>query len=205
MTTTEPPQDRLGAEARRDTIIAAAWETLAEYGLEGVTIEAIVTRVGVSRPIFYRHFADRTDVLAALFEDYMGELSSAVVSAIADATTLEEVVVRSVHTYFQCFDRRGPYVRSLVDHVTRSPKFEETRQRVRDHNLRIVSETFSRLGLDFPSTSVLTQMRFLQAAAMEAAIMRAEAPQSRDEIEAIFTRFERAAVAAIAAELSPPR
>ena len=189
--------DRLSAEARRETIIQAGWEILREYGLDGLSIEAIVGRVGVSRPIFYRHFTDRTDVLAALYEDYAHDLTAKTAAAVASATTLDEVVVLSLRTYFDCFQQRGVYVRALIDHVRNSPRFDDSRRALRERQMSLIYETVTRLGIKAPTHAILIQIRLLQAAAMEAATMIGESEEHREEIEASLVRIERSTIEAI--------
>jgi len=59
------------AERVRESIKAAALESVVETRIEDVSVRAIVDRAGVSRPAFYLHFADRdAAVVAALTESF---------------------------------------------------------------------------------------------------------------------------------------
>jgi AcrR family transcriptional regulator len=49
-------------------ILDAALELLAERGVDGVTIEGIAARAGVSRPTLYRRWRSREDLLADAIE-----------------------------------------------------------------------------------------------------------------------------------------
>ncbi len=62
-------------EARRDQILErsrqivdAAYELLEHEGLEGLTIRAVLTRTGLSRRAFYERFADKDELVLAVFE-----------------------------------------------------------------------------------------------------------------------------------------
>jgi AcrR family transcriptional regulator len=62
-------------DARRDQILErsrqivdAAYELLAEEGLEGLTIRAVLTKTGLSRRAFYERFADKDELVLAVFE-----------------------------------------------------------------------------------------------------------------------------------------
>jgi AcrR family transcriptional regulator len=62
-------------EARRDQIlersrqiVEAAYELLEQKGLEGLTIRAILKRTGLSRRAFYERFADKDELVLAVFE-----------------------------------------------------------------------------------------------------------------------------------------
>jgi AcrR family transcriptional regulator len=54
---------------RSRRIVAAASDILAEEGLEGLTIRTVLTRTGLSRRAFYERFADKDDLVVAVFED----------------------------------------------------------------------------------------------------------------------------------------
>jgi len=68
---TAPARRRRGAELE-DAILAAAWDVLTESGYEGFTFEAIATRAATSRPVLYRRWPQRTDLLRATLQRYWG-------------------------------------------------------------------------------------------------------------------------------------
>jgi AcrR family transcriptional regulator len=48
-----------------DAILQAAWEVLADHGYPGFTYEAVAARAGTSRPVLYRRWPKREDLLLA--------------------------------------------------------------------------------------------------------------------------------------------
>ncbi|MFI6921228.1 TetR/AcrR family transcriptional regulator [Nonomuraea spiralis] len=59
-----------GASRRRgaalaDAILDAAWDVLVEHGYHGFTYEAVAARAGTSRPVLYRRWPQRDDLLRA--------------------------------------------------------------------------------------------------------------------------------------------
>ncbi|WP_431924346.1 TetR/AcrR family transcriptional regulator [Nonomuraea jabiensis] len=62
---------RDGSASRRrgskleDAILDAAWEVLIEHGYHGFTFEAVAARAGTSRPVLYRRWPQRDDLLLA--------------------------------------------------------------------------------------------------------------------------------------------
>lgn len=63
-------------QARRDQIlersrqiVAAAYELLDKDGLEGLTIRAVLEKTGLARRAFYERFADKDELVLAVFEE----------------------------------------------------------------------------------------------------------------------------------------
>ncbi|HSO04373.1 MAG TPA: helix-turn-helix domain-containing protein, partial [Candidatus Limnocylindrales bacterium] len=52
----------------RDLVLDTALRLFNEHGYLGVRVEDIAQQAGVSRATFYKHFAEREQVLAELFE-----------------------------------------------------------------------------------------------------------------------------------------
>jgi len=59
---------RMSAEARREQLLDAAKDVVADHGFHGVSIESVARAGGVTRPIVYRHFRDLGALLDALVE-----------------------------------------------------------------------------------------------------------------------------------------
>ena len=72
-----------GAEnLTREDWIAAAWEMLGESGVEGVRVEPLAKKLGVTKGSFYWHFKGRQDLLDSLLDRWF---------AIWDERTLSDV------------------------------------------------------------------------------------------------------------------
>jgi AcrR family transcriptional regulator len=52
------PRKRLSASARREQLLDTTSEIVADEGFQGVSVQAVARRAGVSRPIVYEHFGD---------------------------------------------------------------------------------------------------------------------------------------------------
>jgi AcrR family transcriptional regulator len=59
---------RMSASARREQLIDVTNELVAELGFQGVSIQSVARRAGISRPIVYEHFGDLSGLLEALVE-----------------------------------------------------------------------------------------------------------------------------------------
>lgn len=82
--TVEPRPLRRDAERNRRRLLTAATEVFAESGFD-VTMEEIAARAGVGIGTAYRRFANKDEVLTALFSELLAELT-----AIADRALHEE-------------------------------------------------------------------------------------------------------------------
>jgi AcrR family transcriptional regulator len=56
----------------REDWVDAAWQTLGEAGVDGVRVEALARRLGVTKGSFYWHFKNRQHLIDALFERWFG-------------------------------------------------------------------------------------------------------------------------------------
>ncbi|BBZ74066.1 TetR/AcrR family transcriptional regulator [Mycobacterium paraseoulense] len=71
-----PAQDTLTAKGRqtRQAIEQAARKLFAERGFHGTTLADITSAAGKSPAVFYRYFADKEDLLAALAESFLHDV-----------------------------------------------------------------------------------------------------------------------------------
>ncbi len=72
----EPPR-RADAQRNRDAIVLAARAAFAEHGL-ATSLDDIAKRAGVGSGTLYRHFANRDDLVTAVFTERMAENLAAV-------------------------------------------------------------------------------------------------------------------------------
>ena len=79
----QPPVLRKDAEQNRQKLLAAARELFADQGLD-VTLNDIAHHAGVGVGTAYRRFANKGEVLDALFEEQVAEISQLADAALAD-------------------------------------------------------------------------------------------------------------------------
>jgi AcrR family transcriptional regulator len=93
-------------EARRDQIlersrhiVQAAYELLEEEGLDGLTIRVVLKRTGLSRRAFYERFADKDDLMLAVFEYTIrlaSEHYSKLLATVSDPMERLQLIVSSI-------------------------------------------------------------------------------------------------------------
>src|SRR4051812_3327477 len=85
-----PESGRLARADRREELLDAALELVARGDVESVSVDAVADRAGVSRSLVYKHFANRTDILTALYEREGTRLHDELSADVAAAKSLEE-------------------------------------------------------------------------------------------------------------------
>jgi AcrR family transcriptional regulator len=88
------------AAETREALIAAARPLFAEHGFAEVALETIVRAAGVTRGALYHHFADKTELFAAVFERVEAEVATRMTEAIAAANEADPVEVMRLGANF---------------------------------------------------------------------------------------------------------
>ena len=75
---------------RQKEIVAAVFNLISDQGIQELTIKKIAQVVGVSEPAIYRHFASKSDILAAVVDEMIAHRNTtfARVRGNSAATTL---------------------------------------------------------------------------------------------------------------------
>src|SRR5271165_1439979 len=81
------------AAETREALIGAARPLFAEHGFSEVALETIVRAAGVTRGALYHHFADKTELFAAVFEQVEAEVAARMGQAIVAANPTDPVEV----------------------------------------------------------------------------------------------------------------
>ncbi len=79
--------------ATRDALVAAARSLFAARGFADVGTEEIVRAAGLTRGALYHHFADKSELFAAVFETVEAEVSTRIAAAAAAAPDPDPIVV----------------------------------------------------------------------------------------------------------------
>ncbi|MFD9209824.1 TetR/AcrR family transcriptional regulator [Streptomyces sioyaensis] len=111
-------QPRLRADAlrNRERIIAAARETMVEFGAE-VPLDEIARRAGVGNATLYRHFADRLELIHHVTLSVMSRTADRAERALAEESDAFQALRRFVHAAVE--ERIGALCPLLSDGVDR--------------------------------------------------------------------------------------
>ena len=86
------PTPRLRRAERHDALVDAAAELVSERDVEAVSMDAVAARAGVSRPLVYKHFPNRHELLAAVYRREAVTLDAEIVQAVQTARGFEPIV-----------------------------------------------------------------------------------------------------------------
>ena len=67
---------RLAPQERRKLIVEAAGRLFGARGYDGTRLDEVAAAAGVTKPVLYRHFADKTALYLALLERHRSDLGS---------------------------------------------------------------------------------------------------------------------------------
>jgi AcrR family transcriptional regulator len=147
-----PPRTAAETEVIRQQIQDAAARVFAEHGYHGVSVELILQASGLSRPTFYRYFANVDEVIDRVLKEANDALIDEVVSAMREAATPMAKVEEGLLAWRRWSDRMGPLLKAIFAemHDPHSPAAAH-RQRVLDalgHELNEAARTLGRQPLD---------------------------------------------------------
>ncbi|WP_414689038.1 TetR/AcrR family transcriptional regulator [Mycobacterium sp.] len=102
------------AAGTREALIAAARRLFAAQGFADIALEAIVRAAGVTRGALYHHFADKTELFAAVFEQVEGELAAQMGEAIAASNQTDPITILRLGVDFWLEVCSDPEVQRIV-------------------------------------------------------------------------------------------
>ncbi|MGP8301213.1 TetR/AcrR family transcriptional regulator [Streptomyces inhibens] len=124
----QPPRLRADALRNRERIIAAARETMVEFGAE-VSLDEIARRAGVGNATLYRHFPDRLELIHHVTLSVMSRTADAAESALAEESDAFRALRRFVHAAVE--ERIGALCPLLSDGIDRDhPDLLAARERL---------------------------------------------------------------------------
>ena len=141
-----PTSGTLSAKGRqtREAIEQAARKLFAERGFHGTTLSDITSAAGRSPAVFYRYFADKEDLLAALAESFLRDIvtPSAVSLHLPDSPDDNAFFTSVVTGYWNMFKWNIGIMIAVAQLAATQPRFAA------------VQNEFRRFGMDIVAASV---------------------------------------------------
>jgi AcrR family transcriptional regulator len=138
--------ETLSAKGRqtREAIEQAARKLFAERGFHGTTLADITSAAGKSPAVFYRYFADKEDLLAALAESFLHDIvaPSGVSLHLPDSPDDDAFFSAVVTGYWNMFKQNIGIMIAVAQLAATKPRFAA------------VQNEFRRFGMDIVAASV---------------------------------------------------
>ena len=128
----------------REAIEQAARKLFAERGFHGTTLSDITSAAGRSPAVFYRYFADKEDLLAALAESFLRDIvtPSGVSLHLPDSPDDNAFFTSVVTGYWNMFKQNIGIMIAVAQLAATQPRFAA------------VQNEFRRFGMDIVAASV---------------------------------------------------
>jgi AcrR family transcriptional regulator len=104
---------RLNGDERRESLLDTAARVAVERGVEAVTMETVSDEAGVSRALVYKHFANRSELLTAVYRREAALLHEEMAAEVRSATSLEGMFRALIRASFRVSSDRGALFAAL--------------------------------------------------------------------------------------------
>lgn len=147
-------------KATRADWLRIAQQVLVSDGVEGVKIQPLGAKLGVSRSSFYWYFQSRQDLLDALLKQWEATNSAALIEMAGQPA---QTITEAVGNVFRCvinpalFDTKLDF--AIRDWARRSEKVREVLRRSEDERLAALEAMFRRF--DYPALEATARARIL--------------------------------------------
>ena len=132
--------------ARREELLAAA-DLVVQRDGASASMASIAAEAGITKPILYRHFADKSGLYAALAERHTDRLLIALTAALTAGRTPRDRVRRTVEAYLETLEQEPQVYRFLVHSVEAAPVQGQVRSFVRRLQEQLAAGIAAELGL----------------------------------------------------------
>lgn len=191
------PRTRLSRDARYRQLVDIAWRLVREEGTDALTLGRLAERSGVTKPVVYDHFATRSGLLAALYQEYDARQTALMDAALtASKPTLNAKATVIASAYIDCVLTQGREVPGVSAALAGSPELDEI---IRNYHIvfiekcRVVLSPFAK-GKDIPLPGLWAMLGAAESLSNAAAIGHVTAAQARDELfETIVAMVNRSA------------
>lgn len=163
-----PKQSR--SQQRVDQILNAARKIIAERGSTNLSIADIAAEAGITPGSIYQYFPNRSDVLAALAEQYLGDLGERMHVILEEIPTdfanAGEKLDELVEVFFQ-MSLHDPVMRDILMGLATDKSLREINRQDTEEKVQMVCAAFSGVlsaeqQKEFPLTALLI-VEFVEA------------------------------------------
>lgn len=132
----------MSPEARREQILDSAVTYIVERGLSTFTLENVAHEAGVSKPLVYKYFTRREDLLKAVLEREYVYLGRHKLDVLPDEVPMEPLIRAANRNALNYLYERGPVIRLLASDRSVA---ELVHERERDERSAVTEHFIKRL------------------------------------------------------------
>lgn len=144
MATRTHPKRRMSKEERRKQLLEVARELIRETGTEEFTLGRLAERAGVTKPVVYDHFGDKSGALAELYREFEMRQRATLAAALEDAGDDLSAVARAVaEAYIDCCVTEGRELADVVAALEGAPALSRLRCEAEDAYLEVCRAALS--------------------------------------------------------------
>ncbi len=137
--------------------LAAALDMLAEKGVDGITVESLARRLGIAKSGFYWHFRDRQELLKAVLDHWMHEMTE-VITGNPEVIALEPMErLQRIAEMIVDYDLAG-YDMPVRQWALSDPIAASGVRKVNQVRLDLLRRTFAELGFEGDDLEMRTML-----------------------------------------------
>ncbi|WP_431225582.1 TetR/AcrR family transcriptional regulator [Serratia sp. L9] len=119
---------RLSREERYAQLVETAWKIIDEEGTEALTLGHLAEQSGVTKPVVYDHFTNRSGLFATLYQEFDRRQTALMDDAIQKAKPELEALASVIATsYIECVLLQGREMPSVIAALAGTPELEKIR------------------------------------------------------------------------------
>lgn len=145
---------RLAPEKRQAQILDHAARVIAVEGLSALSMERIAREAGVSKALVYSYFSSQRILLKSLLRRDLERVQAEQMRAATSARTFPELVRNTTHIALSEVEKRGAFVRRLLDDPSLSDAVDTVRTHEHDGNARYLAKRVAK-EFDVPMADAL--------------------------------------------------
>lgn len=125
----EGARTRLSKADRRAQLLSVAREMIRAEGADALTLGTLADRAGITKPVVYEHFGDRSGLFAALYRQFDERQDASLGTALANARPdVDGVVDVIAASYIACARAEGVEMAGVVAALQGTPVLARIRQ-----------------------------------------------------------------------------
>ena len=140
----------------RDRLERAALELFVDHGFDAVTVPEITARAGLTTRTFFRHFADKREVLFADADQMPILATSLVLGAPPDLGPMD-VFAQGLATLAKAFEGRLPQLKKRRAVIDGNDGLRERELRKMERLVDAIADAFRRRGVDDLTAAVAAE------------------------------------------------